>query len=464
MEKIMEKRNLKESLKNHLGSDSKAGDFFKSMKNRMGIGSPERNATDTYERGMKIVPDCIRANENEIPVKQYNIAILRNLFKFERAEGRMQITNKRVILRAAGRSVGGRTTLQHEYAINEIAGIEARNNFKFSLVYLIFALLIVNLTSSAINGRMPAFPNIFSLLPTSEESILDYFIEDNSDTRILRIMSPSHVRNAYANERAAILLKEQGPAEHAEALEALNRAITAEERADRDVQEGGIMRTRRVTTGTDWWGNPTFRNESFRDRSEEGLRAAQEQLDTAAAARKEAEENEKLLKEKLDTAAQNAENAIKRREFAVKSWIVLMTIAGILLGIGGLIPFFMLYKKFALKLFILNFSIFGWTLAFTASGFGFFNIFKVISIITMIVCIFLFCFRPNLIINIKNKNGANSSVDIRRDTIFTKNKERGTGFAEIIPTEETEGAIREIGAMIGDIQKSGDSCLEKWIK
>jgi hypothetical protein len=55
-------------------------------------------------------------------------------------------------------------------------------------------------------------------------------------------------------------------------------------------------------------------------------------------------------------------------------------------------------------------------------------------------------------------------VDIRRNTIFSKQKEMGVGFDEVIPTEETESVIREVGAMIGDIQKLGDSGLEKWIK
>jgi hypothetical protein len=110
------------------------------MKNRMGIGSPEKNATDTYERGMKIVPDCISATENEIPIKQYNIAVLRNLLRFERAEGKLQVTNKRVIFRAPGTSLRGRTTIQQEYAIDEVAGIEARNNYKFNFLYLIFVV------------------------------------------------------------------------------------------------------------------------------------------------------------------------------------------------------------------------------------------------------------------------------------------------------------------------------------
>ena len=55
-------------------------------------------------------------------------------------------------------------------------------------------------------------------------------------------------------------------------------------------------------------------------------------------------------------------------------------------------------------------------------------------------------------------------IDIRRNTLFTKQNERGTGFDEVIPTEQTESAIREISAIIGDIQKLGDFGIEKWKK
>ena len=37
-----------------------------------------------------------------------------------------------------------------------------------------------------------------------------------------------------------------------------------------------------------------------------------------------------------------------------------------------------------------------------------------------------------------------------------------TGYNEVLPTEQTNKAIREIGAMISDIQKLGDLAVEKW--
>ena len=91
-----------------------------AMKNRMGIGEPESNSDGCYERGMQIVPDNLRINEGEIPIRQYDVAVLRSRLQFMRAEGRLQVTNKRLLFRATGRSLRGRTTLQHEFAVDEI--------------------------------------------------------------------------------------------------------------------------------------------------------------------------------------------------------------------------------------------------------------------------------------------------------------------------------------------------------
>jgi hypothetical protein len=166
----------------------------------------------------------------------------------------------------------------------------------------------------------------------------------------------------------------------------------------------------------------------------------------------------------LEAFTENEAMVAKKFFNTLKTWKVLMTLLGLILGIGGLIPFFALYKRFGLKLFIINFSNLGFALAQTASESLVFTLLLFLSSIIALVCLFLFCFRPNLVISIKNKGGIEGAVDIRRKTLFSKNNEKGTGFAEVIPTEETESAIREIGAMIGDIQTLGDLGLQKWVK
>ena len=124
----------------------KAKGFWESLKNRMGLGDPERNSGDAYERDRAtIVPDCVSPNDGEIPVKQYEIATLRNRvlgIPYIKATGRLQVTNKRVIFRAPGRCLAGRTTLQHEFAIDEVSGVEARREYAFSFWDMIVAFLV----------------------------------------------------------------------------------------------------------------------------------------------------------------------------------------------------------------------------------------------------------------------------------------------------------------------------------
>lgn len=120
----------------------KAEDAWYNFKNKVGIGEPETNNKNAYERDMKIVPECVKADEGEVPVRQYTIAKLRTLHKLHWAEGRLQVTNKRVIFRAPGKSIMGKTVLQHEFAIDEIAGVEVRKEPGFDFLKLILAYLV----------------------------------------------------------------------------------------------------------------------------------------------------------------------------------------------------------------------------------------------------------------------------------------------------------------------------------
>lgn len=100
------------------------------------------DSSTSFESGMKIVPDCIAANDGEIPIKQYDFAKLRNRLTLENARGRIQVTNKRIIFRAAGQSLFGKSVLHQEFRIDEIAGVEIRNKPEFNLLSLIFGIII----------------------------------------------------------------------------------------------------------------------------------------------------------------------------------------------------------------------------------------------------------------------------------------------------------------------------------
>ena len=300
-------------------------DFIVLMKNRMGVGEPERNATDCFERGQRIVPDSIKNNEDEIPVKQYNIAILQTILLFKRAEARMQVTNKRLIFRAAGRSIGGRTTLQHEYAINEIAGIEARREYKFRFLYFIGGILLLLLTS-----YIGVFLTSFGYGGLSIVLYLLFF-----------------------------------------------------------------------------------------------------------------------------TSAMIAFFTIPK-EFALKLALLGVSLGSFNAVIGGFLP--SLYTDLLIGMYNPGFAGGG---HFAALITVIIFVLYLLTIIVTFFCMFFHFMRPNLVISIKNKVGIGEGpVDIRCRTT----KSEGTGFYEVIPTEETDGAIREIGAMIGDIQLLGDLGLEKWMK
>jgi hypothetical protein len=87
----------------------------------------------------------------------------------------------------------------------------------------------------------------------------------------------------------------------------------------------------------------------------------------------------------------------------------------------------------------------------------------------IIVGLLLYALRPNLVVIIKNKGAIDASppIKIRADIsiwgIFVPNNS-SIGFSEVFPTAESESAIREIGAIVNDIQKLGDFGIEKWKK
>ena len=418
---------------------------FAAAKNRMGIGDTERNETDVYERGMDIIPDCIAADENEIPVKQYNIAVLRNLLRFERAEGRVQVTNKRVVFRACGRSLAGRTTLQHEFSMAEIAGIEAKRNYKFSFLHLLFAMIISGLALFIIYGN---------------------FLGGGAPQIFFRMHNPSHLYEARMNESAAI--SERGQAERrADAVIAdLNWAEEQEERMREDVnwlrerEREAQFAFEALEEGVEEWIWEGYA-QAWRD-AIEWREFAEEDVRRVAERREQAEAEAELATLELEEAEDAARVATQRRERAETIWRGLMVLFGLTVGVGAMLPFFLVYKRFGLKLFLLNFSVFGFMFANLAWPNLIFTLLVLLSVLVTFACIVLFCFRPNLVLCVKNKAGLSEAVSIRRDNFISRRAETGTGFGEVMPTEESERAIREIGAIIHDIQTLGDLGVKKW--
>lgn len=120
----------------------KVGKSCLNILNKTGYADVHTADKDYYEKGQLIIPDSINATEGETPIKQYDLAILRSRLKLTRAEGRMQITNKRLLFRATGRSPLGKTTYQHEFALDKLDGIEIRKDYRFMPGDLFIGLLL----------------------------------------------------------------------------------------------------------------------------------------------------------------------------------------------------------------------------------------------------------------------------------------------------------------------------------
>lgn len=133
------------------------------IKKRIGLQSIS-SASETFERDKLIVPNNVTPDVGEVPIRQYHIASLRSILKGMYAEGRLQVTNKRVLFRAAGISFLGTTELQYEFAIDEIAGIEIRRDHRIGVFNLILACVLASLALTLGEDIMGFFNNVSGAL------------------------------------------------------------------------------------------------------------------------------------------------------------------------------------------------------------------------------------------------------------------------------------------------------------
>lgn len=122
-----------------------------SFQNILRLNDPDydRN-TDYYERGKQIVPDLVAPCENEIPIRQYHVVDIRSRLQGLWAEGRIMVTNKRLLFRASGRSFIGRTRVEQEYELDEISGINISHGVRFSLFDFFNSFLLAALCGTLV--------------------------------------------------------------------------------------------------------------------------------------------------------------------------------------------------------------------------------------------------------------------------------------------------------------------------
>ena len=115
------------------------------VRKLLGFSKEDRIAQvgDCYERGMKIVPDRIQPCGQEIPVRQDDLCTTRSLLKGMWQEGRLQVTNKRVLFRLSGRNWSGRAQKSIEFTLDDVVGMEIRNGSRLSFVAMLLNLVIV---------------------------------------------------------------------------------------------------------------------------------------------------------------------------------------------------------------------------------------------------------------------------------------------------------------------------------
>lgn len=145
--------------------------IYDTVRKSFGIPNAE-SVAESFEKNKKIVPDSIIPDEGEIPIRQYHIATLRSIFKGMYAEGRLQVTNKRVLFRAAGISLLGTTELQHEFSIEEISGIEIRRDHRIGLFHFLIAFFMASFFMNMSSGIFSFFSSGATIFATIFATIL----------------------------------------------------------------------------------------------------------------------------------------------------------------------------------------------------------------------------------------------------------------------------------------------------
>lgn len=174
---------------------AKRQSFLAKLLNRMGIGTPSNDSHNLFENGQEIVPEITCANEGEIPIKQYEVSSLRSRIRGQYAKGRLQVTTKRVIFRAAGMSYKGPIAQHYEFAVNEIAGIEIKKTNRISILNIFLCLILNSFVSSIsaeiFHGFAAKTPGLalFFAIHIALASIVPFFVMHKKFWLKLAIMS-----------------------------------------------------------------------------------------------------------------------------------------------------------------------------------------------------------------------------------------------------------------------------------
>ena len=125
-----------------------------NLFNRMGVDTPFTGMGNVFEQNKAVVPDAVIPNDGEQPIKQYEVATLRSRIRGQWAKGKLQVTNKRVLFRAAGVSYKGAISQQYEFAIDEIAGVEIKKVNRISPLNVVLGLFLSFFVGGLMNSLL----------------------------------------------------------------------------------------------------------------------------------------------------------------------------------------------------------------------------------------------------------------------------------------------------------------------
>jgi len=133
---------------------------------------------------------------DEVTVRQYNIAELRNRIRATCAIGHIQVTNKRVIFKAEGRKYSRRVAVHREFALSEIVGVNGVNGYRFSVPHLMTGLMTVAVAAVlimimsfmggwAITNLFVSRPPVFEFVRYSFEQFMESRVADVSQLGLI---------------------------------------------------------------------------------------------------------------------------------------------------------------------------------------------------------------------------------------------------------------------------------------
>lgn len=94
---------------------------------------------------------------------------------------------------------------------------------------------------------------------------------------------------------------------------------------------------------------------------------------------------------------------------------------------------------------------------------AFFGVLAMLMIAYTLVALFLYARRLTMSLIIGSKGGSSTPIYISGMSSFGYANSAAPKAIEAEPTEETEQLIKELGALIMDIQRLGEYGIEKWV-